>query len=61
MSFYTKTLFIYKNLLKCYELSVNNIFEICTQVTCKKAKIIKFYSVWRTENHTLISVIIPEG
>jgi len=33
MSFYYKTLFIYQNLLKCYELSVNTIFEICTQVT----------------------------
>jgi len=38
MSFYQKTLFIYQNHLKSYELSVNIIFEICTQVMGKKTK-----------------------
>jgi len=26
-------MFIYQNFLKRYELSVNNVFEICTHVT----------------------------
>jgi len=54
-------LLIYQNFLKSYELSVNTIFEICTQVTWWKGKAIKIYSVGPTENDTFISVIIPEG
>jgi len=43
-------LFIYQNLLQSYELSVNPIFAICTQVTWENGEAITIYSVELTEN-----------
>jgi len=54
-------MFIKQILLKSYEFSVNTIFEICTKWRGKEAIQLKtIYSLGCTENHKLISVIIPE-